>query len=333
MDYGYINTICEAYFNDTQLYKHDIFKSIDDGVVTLQNEMKNIIQNLRLEDLDLYYDLQSHDKLDQQKIMYALLDSYMISQFPELIEEGWIWDIASVLGRSADWVLKQTTTPTGLVSVIIGMLATVYFFKGITKIKHSVVRLLYDMVVGLTKIIEKVSVSGKVKNAILNTHLEKCAGKCGLGTTNPWKEMSRLTTFAIKSKLPFTEKSKEQAECLIDCYLSYIINQIKTVAESYVNCLKSTGELPSDLSSFSLLERKPMGEQCHIFYETLKKVEDEFREAIDYIFSDTPRERQDWINKFNSAILESMKINQRQSFKPPQRDFKQRTFSKGPRRY
>ena len=347
MDYEYINVICEAYFNDRQIYKYDIFKSIDDGVITLQNEMKAIVQNLRLEDLDLYYDLQSHDKLDQQKIMYMLLDSYMISEFPELIEEGvfgWLGDkvdaIPEVLTNASVELFKFSSSPLGLIGTLIGVVLAVSYFKGLTKTKHLLVKTLHDIVLKLTHIIEKVTVNGRVKNAILNTHLEKCAGKCGLGTQNPWREMSKMTTFAIKSRLPVTEEAREQAECFIECYLNYILEQIKTVAESYMNCLKATGELPSELSSFSLLQRKPMGEECQVFYKPLKEIEKEFEEAVGYIFDENPRERQNWMNKFNSALLETLKVNQRQSFKPqqsfksqPPRDFKQRNFKKGQKRY
>jgi len=323
VDYEYINTICEAYFNDKQLYKYDIFKSIDDGVIILQNEMKSIVQNLRLEDVDLYYDLQSHDKLDQQKIMYILLDSYMIGEFPELIEEGFFEflgttaDVAvDFLGTATTSIFKGMSTYVGLAFIPIGITFAIIFFKGLTRFKHSIFKLIHSMVIGLADIISKFTVSGKVKHAILNTHLEKCASKCGLGTKNPWKEISRFTTFAIKSDLPVTDKAQEQAECLINCYLGYIISQIKTVAESYVNCLKSTNEFPGDSNVMSLLEIKPMGDQCKIFYDTLRKVEKEFQDTVNYIFDNNPRERQDWANKFNSAILESMKVNQRQSFKP-----------------
>ena len=323
MDYEYINTICEAYFNDRQLYKYDIFKSMDNGIITLQNEMKGIVQNLRLEDVGLYYDLQSHDKLDQQKIMYMLLDSYMIVEFPELIEEGPLeflgmaGDVAAdFFGTATTSLFKGATTWAGATIALAGFIFAIIFFKGLTRFKHSSFKLICDMVIGLTDIISKWTIGGRVKHAILNTHLGKCAGKCGLGTRNPWKEMSKFTTLAIKSSLPVTDEAQEQAECLIDCYLGYIISQIKTVAESYVNCLKSTNEFPGDLNAISLLEIKPMGEQCWIFYETLKKVEKEFEDAIAYIFDSNPRERQDWRNKFNNAILESMKVNQRQSFKP-----------------
>jgi hypothetical protein len=306
MEYNYINSICEAYFNDHHLYDKNIYKTIDDGIITLQDEIKSVVFNLRLEDVDLYYDLVAHDKTDQQRIIYHLLDNYMESQFPELEKDNQSEEINEIIGEAAAFI--------GLFVVAILTL------KQVSAIKHTIQTIIYSLTDGLANFIKKhIAVSGKVKHAILVTHLDKCSAKCGLGTTNAKKQLAYTISLAIRSDL-FTasRKAEEQGKCLVACYLDYIIGQIRVLADSYISCLKSTGELPDDLSSFSILHAQPSGERCRVFYDVLKKSESDFEEAVDYIFEKDPRERQNWMNKFNTAIIESMRIDSgsRQSFRP-----------------
>lgn len=306
MEFAYIDTICDAYFNDRELYKYNIFESTVVGVKALQTEIKSIVQSLRLEDIDLYYELQDCDKSEQQKIMYMLLDSYMIETYPE-VEES--FSSALIGGFTSLSFVPQIAV------YLIGIAVSIVCFKGIAKLKNRILNALHDLTKLLASVILKATVGGKVKYLILVKNLDKCATKCGLGP-RPEKELSRFTSLAIKSEKPFTEKAREQATCLIECYLNFTLEQLKVIAISYVNCLSMTGELPKDVSSFSILEIKPMGEQCIIFYQSLKQIEEQFQTVVNYIFEHKAREKQDWNNKFNKAIIEALKlpIQRQQSF-------------------
>ena len=319
MEFAYIDTICDAYFNDRELYKYNVFESTSEGIKALQMEIKSIVQSLRLEDIDMYCELQDCDKGDQQKIMYMLLDSYIIETYPE-IEEGWVGSIISVPIAIASGLLSIPLIPQ--ISIyLVGITASIIFFKGITKIKTRITNALHDITKLLSGIILKATVGGKVRYAILVKNLDKCASKCGLGP-RPERELNRFTSLAIKSNLPYPEKAREQASCLIECYLDFTLEQVKVVASSYINCLSATGELPKDLSSLSMLEVKPMGEHCVVFYESLKGIEEQFQTAVNYIYEHKPRDRQDWNNKFNKAIIESMKVQSKHI--PRQFDKKQK---------
>ena len=287
MDRPFILKMSESYYIDFDLNDTSIWSNRENAIFELSGEISKIMENLKLEDMELYEGLFTYNRQKQYEIIYHLLTNYMNEEFSdevlqssglELIEEGFLTTMAIVIASA--YMVKPISK------------YTVKTITGLSKLNDSI-----------STWIRKTTSSQRVNNAILYSDYDDCLKQCGI---NGKKELS---TFVVLSKVTgasINKESHDKAMCLTDCYLSTSVEIVKSLANAYKQCLKASGTDIRDLDSISTVLGHSLNSSCKVFRDKLVTHRGEFDSAIKVIFS-KPTDRDLWIKKYEENLISGLK--------------------------
>lgn len=324
MDHNFIHKMCNAYYDDFELHKYHLWENKEIAVNELNGQINLLIDNVKLDDIELYKSLFEYSRDHQYTMMYYMIDQYIQDNFSddivsdifseEELNEGVISEWVASMGAGIGGFLGGISA--GMMSGVIGFLtspvailasiAVLYkfsrqIFKGIT---ISMVGLI-NATKSIEKFISNLGKSATVKNAVIYANLKTCGGKCGISTL---QDMNRFTPLNIQSDMSIGEKSRQEAACLISCYFSFMLQNVTQLTKSYVECLKNSGEdIGGGLSPITLIMKEPMGSQCKVFYDMLSKHYEAFKEVNEYLHKNDKRLEQDWTNRYHKSVEDGFK--------------------------
>lgn len=279
MDVRFLESTCEAYIIDNNLFNEvsveDLFKDI----------YKTLYQTKEC-DIELYNEVQSYSKLNQQKLIKEYFD---LSYTKEIILEDGGLSLFSAFG---------------IFGIGLAVLGT--FRKPLSKA-------LFNFLSGFSKTLDKVGKFlskgryWKFRYAIIQKNLKRAYIKCDVDQ----KDISMTHFLNIKDKpssIPFTNdyKSIKQAHCLRDVYLDSLIKKISLLLKSYFVCLKRTGgfqkiENLDNNELMAIIATTNMSNSCEEYFVLVRETLNDFEELIDIIFEDKSN-KQKMINKLMTAI-------------------------------
>jgi hypothetical protein len=298
MDRPFIKEMCEAYYNDKQLYKVPLWDNKENVITELNNELIALMDQVYLDDNEVYYELKSYNRVFQAGVIYNLLNEYLENKYnyvqnekdSEYLDESF----SSFLGGA----IAIGTSPLTWVGIAALAGIIVWQYGTLSRYFYRVMNALGSTVDSIYKFLQNITREGRVKHSILITHLQNCYKKCGI--TSP-KDVRKTTGMGITGQA-FSAKSQEQATCLTECYLGFCLDQIQILAEAYVRCLKDSGEDVTELSNISILLKNPLGDDCDEYYKYLEKFNKDFREVLEVVFKNDPRSKQNYINEYNLKL-------------------------------
>jgi hypothetical protein len=316
MDRPFITKMCNAYYNDFELYKEHIWPNKNSAVKELNTCIIQEIDAVKFSNTPLYESLFTFSRDQQYRIIYNLLDTHLNEKYEidnikinENIEVAGptLGLIGSTIGTMSDIIGNAVLGIGALTMSVFGItfgtfiLASALYFgiKHLTYTKAKAAVLLNMAADKLSKFISKATVSSRMDNAIIFSNLEICGHKCGI---NNFKELDKLTTFALHGH-GFTTKATTQSICLFDCFIDTTHRLVEVCTKAYINCLKTSGDKlgMEQLNSITVLLKHPSSSQCKIFYEQLKKFNNDFKDAIVTLESDLDK-RDKLISEYHKVL-------------------------------
>lgn len=311
MDLRYIKLITESYYNDNKKVQ-EIYKSKDSFLNDIYEEIQTILTNFRLESPTEYFNLYTnYDKGQQQKILYNLIEMSLNDRFPEafplytelteqhyneiILNEGVMTVPFTILGAAVAIVAGVTSTHVGK---IIWSLMTKF---------NNLNNRIHDFIKRFTAI-------DRVKLAIIKNNCEDCYKKCGIENE---KDISLYIGNSVQREhhpLSWeTQKGREQAYCLTNCYLNWSLDQLDMLVKAYVSCLRNSGQRGNDMNDIQLMMLSaPSDSICKPYYDLLKDHKAQFDDIVDVVCKDT-MEKEDFKRRYteviNNAAANANKIN------------------------
>lgn len=301
MDRPFITKMCNAYYNDFELYKEHIWPDKNSAVKELNNYIIQEIDTVKFSNTSLYESIFIFSRDQQYRIIYNLLDTHLNEKYEidnikinENIEIAGptLGLLGTTIGGISDIIVNAIAGIGALTLSVFGitfgsfiLIAALYFgIKHLTYTKAKAAVLLNMAADRLSKFISKTTISSRMDNAIIYSNLEICGHKCGI---NNFKEIDKLTTFALHGH-GLTTKASTQAACLFNCFIDTTYCLVEACAKQYISCLKTSGDKlgMEPLNSLTVLLKSPSSSQCKIFYDQLKKFDNDFKEALLTLESD-----------------------------------------------
>ena len=314
MDLKYLKSLCECYYTDhldiQQLYSNNQNDFIND----IFEEMKNIFSNCRYEDKDVDFDFNfNQDKINQQKIVYNLIEIALHDRFPNDIKL--YYDDQDYSNMYDQMIISESLALPifALVSVSLAILSSLgYQSTGFNKIKWSTIVNFNKLNDKIHNIISNMSASSRVKSAVILNNSQSCYNSCGIKDVNKdlsWrigasflshsKYQSNNTDMLINFETP---KGREQAFCLTNCYLNWSLDQLEPLLNSYLSCLYSVGERGTDLNDLKLnLLTVPSSSICKPYYSLLKDHRKLYCDIVEYVSKDSSEE-EEFLRKYDDKI-------------------------------
>lgn len=317
MDLHYIKMITESYYNDHPNIQH-LYKTRKDYVNDIFEEIKTIIAGARLENYQIYQELQSYDKRDQQKILYHLIEMSLYDRFPKDIklyceQEDYDKIYEAYLNES----ILTISAATGLGVLLLNLL---WRTTPISKVRWNALNTFDAVNEKIHKLISKFTKESRVNTAIMYNNAQKCYNECGIKDTKTdfsWRLPASLMSHSSdrhKDNINAFEtvKSREQAYCLTNCYLDWSINQLGEFASNIVTCLRNTGERGNELSDINIdLFEVPSNSICKPYFDIFKDYKKYFIDALDVVCKDST-EKEVYLRKYSEILNEKLgrsKIN------------------------
>ena len=271
MTQQFLKEIIEAYCFDNDIDRSNVEK--------LYSDVRSILEEIRLLNFDLYNYISEENQLQQQKIIYQICEDSL-----EPIEE---------------------TLASMAVITTVGMLTgfLINTFRG-TWLSSKISKLLTSMDKMATSVFEFIFKSStfkeaKVYNAIITNRLESCSKKCGVRNL---KDIGSMAGNAMFDGIGAAKHTKENVNCLIQCYLYFHVNTIAMLVGQYRQCIQSTGGQPGKMDNIAQLLHYPLDNECKIYYDLIKKYLGTFEEAISTLYEKTPSEKDRWIRTMNDKL-------------------------------
>lgn len=335
MDRPFITKICEAYYNDFELYKEHIWINKDIAVSEFSSYIIQEMDNAKFMNFPLYESVFKFSRDQQYHIIYNLLDQYLNEKYeidnnkinPEIINEeglvgGTLGFLGSVVGGGVDVLTSAlaglAATTTSIFGVTIGtfiLLALIFFgIKHITYAKAKAAALLHHSAESLAKFVKRITNISRLENTIIFSNLEVCGHRCGIRN---FKDIDKFTTFALRG-IKLTSNSVKQSECLYNCFIDMIHKLVEVTTKQYVTCLKNSGDKIGlvELTSINVLLKPPSASHCKIFYDQLKTFDDDFTEAID-VLSTNQETKDKLISDYHKVLDAALKGDDSSRFNKP----------------
>lgn len=278
MDRPFIQKMCESYYSDFALGKTHIWENQPEAVSELSNEIFKIMENLKLEDIELYQDLFEFNRQKQYRIVYSLLGEYMNESF-------------------SDEVLPEEITESALAAGVLGagLVGFAAGFKPISKVTCSAISKFGDTVDNIAKSISKFTTKFKIHKAIMFSDQDDCYRSCGMRDE---KDLTRLTVLRGMTRIGIGSKSEQQIKCLTLCFFKTAIDLASSLANQYSQCISQSGK-SSPIGLADILGQPPV-RTCKPIHSKLMELRSEFDNAIGLIY-DRENKRK-LIEQFDNAI-------------------------------
>ena len=303
MDRPFIIKMCDAYYNDFELYKEHIWENKDVAVSEFSNYIIQEIDSIKFSNIPLYESIFELSRTHQYHIIYNLLDQYLNEKYEidnteinsTLVNEDILATTFGTIGAAIGGVGDILTSivsgtalaTTSIFGVTLGsliILALLFFgIKHISYAKAKAAVLLSHAANSLAKFVDQVTLRSRLENSIIFANLEVCGHRCGIQN---FRNLDRFTTFVLHG-VKLTEKSEKQYICLYGCFLKTIFSLVETTAIAYVNCLKNSGDKLGliELNAINVLLKPPSSSNCKVYYTQLTEFDKEFNDSIDELSS------------------------------------------------
>lgn len=215
-------------------------------------------RNLREEDPDLWEEIGSLPRLEQQSLIrhYVLLQEIGAETLLVLVGPPLIY-----------WMLRG---PVGH-AIFASMHYLGKFFQS------------------LGQRLNNLGFQWRFRYAIIMRNLEKCYLACGVDPENLRRQFTSFSYFAFTQ---FVEKipaeAKERAFCLARCYVHFMIESIGMLSEAYFRCLKDAGmfERVKGIDRADILRMPDVVLSrvvCYDYQKILRSSIDEFFQFLDFL--------------------------------------------------
>lgn len=304
MNHSFIKEMCEAYYNDNFLYTEGLQKA--ETVSLFYKEIINTVENLKLEDFDMYVSLNEDYSLSfQQNIIYSLLNTYVSENIDSTFLS--IWDTHPIKFEESNSPEEYINEGIGVIaaSAITGALALIGLWKPLSRVAWAALKKLNALNRTIAGLVHVGTVSGKVKQTVLVQNLDQCYKKCGIDP----RKVSALAGFAMDDRSLTSKRALEQVRCLTKCYLDWSIYQVKFLAEAYINCLKGVGEFDENINNITIFLKQPPRGICRKYYDILVEHRDEFSHVIGYVFRRDRSQKEYWAKTYDDALAEYLTPN------------------------
>ena len=242
------------------------------------NEIYDLTKYIRDVDPELYNEMYSLDKLQQQRIFRNYLDIMFEkeTELPNLIS-GELLTEEPITGLVVGLSWYHILLP------IIGFLYRQTITKAIVN-AASAIGSVFNTVGGF---LAKHGKYMQLRYSIIQENTKKCYVKCGV--EDP-KKINAMSYFSITSRPTMGgPEAVEQGRCLRECYISNLIDLISLHMESYFSCLKKTGAFEAVTKTDSedvlkLVSRTNVGVACESYYNAAKEALDSFYKVLDLVY-------------------------------------------------
>ncbi|MFW6247306.1 MAG: hypothetical protein ACOC22_04005, partial [bacterium] len=231
MDFKYIESFCESYF-----INHDLYRKLGrNKSLKLQEEIstdiKNFMKELRENDIEFYNLAYDQPRADQRKILETYIDSIFLVEYNNQIireEDEEIFEI--------DFGLMTLGVITGIIYASIPKRTYAKMGRGTMKALGWTVDKLNSVAEFL---ITNRNRNIRFRTAIITKNLEKCYKvECKVDP----KDLGLKAHFKVRDKGQMPTFEKQKADCLRDCYLEHLIEIAGILLDVYFACLKRVGE-------------------------------------------------------------------------------------------
>ena len=340
MDRPFIKLMCESYYNDLNLSKVDLFKDRNKIINEFYDELSTLMENVKIEDEDLYYEIfKELDRGSHKNLSYFLITDYLTHKYnmfetvdidlssfntpeqylleyynptmaPDVI--GNVLGVGSSLpsaganpgavGAAMDAAMSNAASSLVSIPAVLGGIATMLAVIGFWK---NISRAGWKALTALNDMNKKVS-------DIIHNLTRSGKVKQALFVTNAdicWKkcnykpeELSRFVGFVLSGRYVVTTKAEKQVDCLAACYLNWTLQQVGALCQGYVKCLEATGERDVKLNDLNVFLHQPAGAECKKYYDILKQHHDDFFDSIAVIFQSNPTNCEYWKRKYYQML-------------------------------
>ena len=284
MTQQFLKEIIESYCFDNNINKSNIEK--------LYNEVRSILEEVRLLNFDLYNYVNEENNLQQQKIIYSLCD-YALEPIDETVTAGAVVATSTLSGP-----ILMALAGIGAIS---GFLIHVFRGTWLTSKVSKMLTSMDNMATSAFKYFKSMRTlkEARVYDAIITNRLESCAKKCGVRNL---KDIGKFAGSAMFGGAGASKITKENVDCLIECYLYFHVNTIAMLVGQYRQCIVSTGGQPGKMDNIAQLLHYPLDSECAIYYDLIKKYLGTFEDAISALYEKEPSERDRWIRIMNDKL-------------------------------
>lgn len=293
--------IVESYYSDSEVVK-SIYPSRKEFVNDIYPEIQTIIEACRLEEQDTYLDLyNNYDYGKKQKILYTLIEQSLYDRYPDqfpfytenfdqLFQESFAGIATGMsalgLGSLLAYVLSQTTPVKKIAWTVMAK------FQAVNEKIH--------------KFITNITKSGRVKLSIVFNNADECYQKCGINKKEDISQFIGGSLSGVKHGDRIvdleTGKGRTQAYCLTSCYVNWSLKQVETLMQSYLNCLRTTGERGFELNDIKLmLMTAPSSSMCDPYFKLLKEHKKAYDDLLDIVCADSV-EKEEFLRKYNETL-------------------------------
>lgn len=277
MDYPFIDKIIKSYISDTN--------DDEKNFICYQKLIREDIEKLKEINYSLYEYIHTLDRREQQKLIYLLIDD------TQKVEES-------------------------ISAVLLGGLAA-----GLTVMYSNKLQKLF------TTISDKISkhfAKSNLEKKILYLNFNNCMDKCAISVKGFYHRKSlERSLFRDRSKLsdkpsPFqTDKSRKDADCLLNCYLDFITTVIAIFSNDYKRCLINTGVNERELDEKKILLYRTLKSNCYNIYVKLNDINSKFTDTLDLVYKHDLKSKQYWVSALHNKISE---ISSGRSIQPSSRN-------------
>lgn len=301
MNRSYIKEMCDAFYKDYALFENADILPREQLLVEMERELNATMDNLYLEDLEVYNQIFEFDRGTQQKIIYDLLNEYMKENYDVDVKYGDIDpELINEIDISGGWI---TGAALAIAGAIIGWGVISRTAWNAASILNKASNKINELVAELTK-------SGRVKRAVFNVNIEQCMRKCGIAKKS---DISNFVGMAMSGTFVVSRNAQKQATCLAHCYLVWMTNNIEMLASGYARCLRLSGaSADSDLSSTNVFISAVPSMECKAYYEALEEHYNAFKDAVDIFTKTTDKSKQEIMASYNKALDTGLKDGYRQ---------------------
>lgn len=289
MDHPFIKMMVGSYYNDSDIVK-TIYKNPKEFQTMMFTEMTSLLDSVKLEDSSFYFELHTNlDRGQQQKVLYHLIEHSLNNIHPNefpMYEEVALDDYIMF---TEGFFSKLTAT-----HAILSGLTAVFLMSGqmrnVSKAVWGMMSKFANLNNKIHDYIGKFTKPGRVKLAVIYNSVEECYAKCGITNIkdiSPWTGNS-ISNRVDDSKAPIyrtveTRQSREQAECLTDCYLNWSLQQLEILLTSYLTCLRQTGERGTDLNDLKFDFVLPSNSICSPYQKLIKEHRAAYSDILDVV--------------------------------------------------
>ena len=313
MNHPFIKEMAGAYYNDFQLRSSNIWENKQAAINEISSEMIGLMENLKLDDIDIYVSLhEDFDPGHQQQILYSLIHQYLNEShglYDDVYEDvdltAYDTPEAFLYEYYTGEFIQEFAVGPALLGAFGGALAIIAGYKKISRAGWKILATLNDVNKKIAKTIDGLTKSGKIKQAILVHNSEACYKKCGVKPN----EVSRWAGMALSSNVMVTPESRKQAVCLTECYLQWTIQNVTFLAKAYADCLRGTGERGNEINDIiAILSHPPSSHVCKSYFDLLKQHYDNFKDTIEVIFKDDPNLANQWNMHYKKVLEQNLKV-------------------------